>query len=348
MQNKNFHTYIDDSWSGGRVLDKNFQKLIVSNDGLRPIINAGGLIVKVSHVQNLNDRLTLLRGKIASELGVSELPELHMRQLWGARPPHDGGKNPYVGVDAETRFKFAKWAVDLISEFCLARRTYIVQASGYTSEIIDSHYNFHASEEGKRQNSLIIGHFGGRSKNFYNIILNPLPGLIAQAMIRSENTARTLGGLNHFFYDAPESSKSFDITASFAIARSIRVLDSTVSLKATNTRETQLLQLADVVSYISHRRTYSTQLGNVDIGIEKLMAGHKWHERELPNNRNTESVLRNCHSVCLMLHYELGVEELKKIDAAWVAKNLLDPRELLQAALASYPAGTGLSLLRIK
>lgn len=345
-QNKNFHTYIDDSYSGGRILDKNFDKILISNDGLRPVINTGGLIIKQSKVRHANEKLHNLREVLRRELGIQDLPIIHMRHLWGARPPKDKGKNPFADVDFETRFKFARAAVELIQTLCANGDSFTISTIQSTSEIMESSFVFHNSSDGVLQNQKINGKFGKKSKEFYDIILNPLPRLIALDMGKAEMVTAALGGKNHFFYDSPESSKSFNVTESFEIARSINMLADTISVTGTSVSETPLLQLADVVSYLNHRKAAANRSGKADEGVDRLLAGIRWPQKTFPMSANSDARSKKIRAVAAMLHYELGVTELKKLDADWVSAHLLNPEDLMQRVLAASENTSGISLLR--
>ncbi|MBI0447209.1 hypothetical protein, partial [Deinococcus sp. DB0503] len=100
--------YLDDSHSGGRILDKNFQPLPTSPSGLRPYSNSGGIIIRPTQHDLVIDEFEHLLGRIASQLSLTDLPVFHMRQLWGKNPPRDKGKNPFFEMDYNDRFYWCR------------------------------------------------------------------------------------------------------------------------------------------------------------------------------------------------------------------------------------------------
>lgn len=329
LAQKRFNFYVDDTHSGGRILDSEFKKIRTGQDGLRPILYVSGLLIEENKEAGFFEGFNALRKKYADFLGMHHLPIIHMRQLWGKNPPHDKGRNPFSGVDFDTRFK---WTREIVEYLCNARRH---GAVGFVSLHINideqqvGDVEFYNSELIKRECEILKNKFGGRIRDFYNVILNPLPRSIAESMIDVDHLCKNLDGNVTFFYDYSEGSKGFDALKSYDVARKLGYLKNTRSVIPTNTVTHVGLQCADVVAYVQQRRTYAEYTRQSDAGIDRLMKGLHFPFETAENTLEGLQAVTLAKGVGVMLHFELGVQVFRKSDPEWVEKNMYTPSELL-------------------
>lgn len=328
LAKKRFRFYVDDTHSGGRILDRNFQPIITGQDGLRPILCTTGLLIEKNNEARFFAGLDLIRENYARHIGSNSLPIIHMRQLWGKHPPYDKGKNPFSPVDFETRFKWAREILEYISDENNGCYAYI---NG--TENIDARQaffaTFHSSDMMRNEFAILSQKFGRHLGGFYDVILNPLPETIGGIMANADLVVGELNGEVEFIYDQSEASKGFDLLESYKIARDSGHLTNTTSVIASNTRNHTGLQCADVIAYTQQRKKYAEYKGVNDAGLNALLKDVFIPFTSVHENESGRTALQDSYNAAIMLHYELGIQTLRKVDPAWVLENMYSPAEIM-------------------
>lgn len=336
--------FLDDSHSGGRILDKNLNPIPTSNDGLKPISNVGGITVHPEHYDELLYDFTSLRRRLGDEIGLTELPNFHMRQLWGANPARDKGKNPFVELTKEDRYYWSRQLGELISKY-----SNVVRAVIYSVNIIDSqreYSRFFTQTDILLSHRLISAHFGKGARDYFDIVMNPLPGLIAYSMGIFGEYCEANRFSGTFVYDTTGASKGFDALESYSIARNLGLFKYLDAVRAGNCKDVPELQLADFISYTAHRKYMAEHNKVIDVGIEKLLHGLDIRFVTWGQSRRHQIMNAHANRTAVMLHYELGIQRLRAIDPQWVADHMLTPLELLQAMTGVQESSIGVNVIR--
>lgn len=325
--------YLDDSHSGGRILDQDFHPILTSKDGLRPITNVGGVAIHPKNYDKIVEEFHSLRLKLSKEVGANDIVNFHMRQLWGQHPPYDNGKNPFFNLSYERRFYWCRALGELVS-----RHADSIKSFSYMADIVEMQNRrsaFYRRNDIYSSNQIILEHFKKKAKAYFNIILNPLPGLIGYSLALFGEIAEANKFRGIFVYDTSEASKGFDALDSYTIARQEGLLTSVEKVISGTCSSEPLLQLADFISYTQHREIYAKHVGSFDIGLNRLVAGLRFQGVDWSNSPAHSSKRTKAAAISTMLHYELRIQQLRILDPNWVEEYMLSPKELMVSLLQS-------------
>ena len=254
-----------------------------------------------------------LRKKYADYFsGIQDLPVIHMRQIWGKNPPYDKGKNPFSSVDFETRFL---WSREVLSYLVDTKRNGLFSYMSGTFDVVESQKvdaEFFQSEMMQNEQNIIRERFRNCTKEFYQIVLNPLPFTIARTMTHVDLVVRNLNGTVEFIYDQSEGSKGFDVLTSYQIAKNTGFLKNISKVIPSTTRQHIGLQCADVIAYIEQRKNYANYMSEVDEGLNRLTSNIRVPFISFNNNAKDRIEFREARHIAMMLHYELAVQTLRE------------------------------------
>ena len=329
LSERSYNYYADDTHSGGRILDNKFDIVPTGKNGLRPFTFCTGMLIESKRESQFFSGFNEIRGRFAQYLRMSDLPIIHMRQMWGKNPSDGPQKNPFYYVDFNTRFL---WAREILEYLCDEGREGFGFSGGSLdlSVIQSTSYQFHRSETMKNEHEILKTKFRHHIKEFYDIILNPLPFGIGSLMVDLDSYLNKKGGRATFIYDSPEGSKGFDLLESYDIARNAGYLSNIEKVVPSTTRRHVGLQCADVIAYIQQREKHAIEFNTHDDGIFRLMNGLAIPIFMEDNPRRQNHLKKDLISVATMLHYELGIYSLKKLDPSWVEQNMYSPAEIMR------------------
>jgi len=333
---KRWIAFLDDSHSGGRLSDENFDPIPTARDGFTPMTGTGGFVLPGRNEASLRRDLEKLRRRIQKHLALSDPPIIHMRQLWGKRPPRDKGKNPFVGIDPETRFRWCREALELIDGYMRDGQMRLIGARLVIPDQQHENLEIHTTARARAEQRVLYAHYGSTLRKFYDILLNPLPSMIGAELFRLSRFARQQGATIEFTYDQSSASKGFSLLESFAVARSAGLIDRVHAVREEGCRTEPLLQLADVIAYCLQRMRTARYFREHDHGLERLLWGLALET--IPDTHQEPISRVQSLSASSMCHYDYALQVLKNTDPAWAAEHLVSPAEMLQHMLAGgYP-----------
>lgn len=314
-----WNTYIDDSHSGGRVIDKKFQIIPTSSNGFTPWSGTGSVTILASKEKKILSEIDLLRKKIKRELTLEDLPILHMRQIWGKNPPKDKGRNPFIIASYDQRFQWVREFAELIADLSSSKIIY-PHGTGVYIELIQEEYLKHFfGVRGKIEFSILERRFPKDIHKFYDILFNPLSALIIKNIAAVNNFCLKRGDMFNAVYDSTHGSKGIHTNTALDFCREKRHLDRLISIQEGNTRQQPMLQIADFVSYLLQRFRMERHKREEDVGVRKLLYGVNF---EFLNIDESFRYDRAVHSTLAIFAIEFAFDYLRSIDRVWVDENM--------------------------
>lgn len=238
-----------------------------------------------------------------------------MRQMWGKNPPKDKGKNPYVDVPFEKRFEWCRKAFFILSDQSNKGRLKLNGTSIHIPTMQKDYMHIFSFEDLKLETNILSEHFGSGVNKFYDILFNPLSGLIAANIIAINKFCRSRNDLFRVVYDATHGSKGFHLVEAMNFCKKKNHLDRLLDIRDGECRSDELLQLADVTSYTLQRRRMEIESRTTDVGFRRLVEGIQ--PVFIPISEKHKNDLSPAALVStLVLQY--AFEYLRQIDPLWV------------------------------
>lgn len=292
-----------------------------------PVYAAGGILVRGSALYAVERDLLQLRREAAQHLGSTDLPIIHMRHLWGRenQTHDDDGRNPFSSLPEHVRFDLARKALTIIHRHCSDRTIYVLEGSldiPTNQRLARPYYD---QPRVHIERDFIFSGIGSKhAKKFYNRILNPLVGVLCDFILEIDQFCDEGHHEATICYDKSEASKGFETPELYTALHEIDYGQHIREASHSNTVNTELLQLADIASWLSFRHGLDIHRGgDPDPEVLRLRRGLKIY--------NLDGRLRDPHKQWegMAAHYVVALQYLRERNAAWTAANLYSPLELL-------------------
>lgn len=325
-----------------------------------PYVCLAAILLSEDRATELEGRWTHLRTRIRRKLHLpnhAPLPPIHMRWMWGKKPPVAKGKNPYV--DAEFR-DIRGWLVDarniiqsllndcqgaaVYSEVRL-RSAFFADQTGYYRDPA------FAQELAFLQNHKTGGKQGCLYKIYHSITSSPIVRLLAIMLWRLEEDLAPLGATVDVYVDKFASSNGIDAAAVLATSQQLARLIHVKSMnQVPEYSGSATCQAADMIAYSINRIGL---IGNNKIEPDARFQEIFWplvnSARSLSNHPVTKSadIPYGAFQSTLCVVYALARHELEKRDWQFVDENLVEVREFHERAISRAGTdSTGISILK--
>lgn len=268
-----WNTYIDDSHSGGRIVDADFQPIPTSLSGFTPCSGVGSITIRATKEHKVLKELNRIRKTIQKELLLSDLPVLHMRQMWGKNPPKDKGKNPFRVAPMELRFFWIRQLAEMLSDLSHDGIVYMM-GTGMRIEVQQEDFiSIFSASDNQKEVLILEREFPGFIQKFYDLLFNPLPGMILKNLAAVNDFCYQRRDAFNATYDVTQGSKGIGVSTAFEFIRKERNFQKLLMLSEGNTRDQPLLQLADFASYFLQRQRTAVYTKTPDLGVGQLLSG---------------------------------------------------------------------------
>jgi hypothetical protein len=259
-----YKVYIDDSGTDGVLfkLDGTRQK----NPQLCAAI--GGILVPQVHEASLEAEWNNLREKIAGELGLTELPPIHMRLMWGKCLPDEisaGVPNPFLLATREQIKGWVEDALELLDRFRRSRGLLHFGFWDAKDQLASRYQGYFGSPLWAHEYATIAAADKEVLKAYHNAAANPLPEMLAHALFYLDQVvAQQRMRTAHVIYDRNPSAKGFEISEAMEAIQANGNLQTIKVLQAGGHMADVLLQAADIVAFRTNRRGLDKVRGTVD------------------------------------------------------------------------------------
>lgn len=330
-----WRAFIDDSASEGAVLKYDFSaKPIQRMDGkkeidgaISPSMAAGIVVIKGSNLSPLIRELNALRREIRDryKLSTDYLPVFHMRHLWGETANSDEGKNPFVHLSPQERFQIAKSGYEFLAR-ASERHGLVVSGCSVCTENVQLQWGkFFSNERTIMEKDIIFSRFKShkRAKQFYNRVLNPAMGLVAELMHLFDEYCHSKDSRGIIKYDSSDASKGFESDELYDVLHQAGMANN-ISQSSHGVAEDEcLLQLADMVSYREFKFALDISRGHntiVDPNFLRVLGDSQAQYMPISSGAIQEKSLPT--------HFLSARQFLEGIDPSWVNAHMRTADEL--------------------
>ncbi|MBB5234107.1 DUF3800 domain-containing protein [Deinococcus budaensis] len=330
-----YDLYIDDSGQAKSLVD--WQGKPIDDPKLRPFaVVAGVLVADARKPKLLADWLTL-KARIRDELGLTYLPSIHMRLMWGRTlPPLEDRAsklpNPYLKASFQQICDWLEMAFELVHRHSTRGQHPLVyfeaNDNNHQRRLSDQTYFSHPVSLAERQN--LWKHSKDMYRRFHNVVTNPMVGLLASVVFEANLYARRVHGHGgqplHVVFDRNPDAKGFDLLDALQGIQRLGHLSKLGSIVESHTRQDVLLEVADFHAYWINRIKQLEYERRHDIHMDGWL---RLYDFNCCNCLHTLPAPRQADLVELktMLHFDLGRAAMAAQDLAFVNAEVLTAQE---------------------
>ena len=252
-----FTVYIDDSGTGGALWDWDGKLVDFSNS--LPIITVAAVAVHDRIATSLKSEWQDLRQEIANALGISILPPIHMRLMYGHELPrkYHAEPNPYLSASPEQRLIWIEKAVQIIHKYCGLNQLFVFSQTLEKNKYFSEHNSYYQSKLFKKEYDF----FRSQPLNakplraYHNVAANPHVRILGELLFNiNKGIKKQSDKKTSLVYDCNPASKGFDVMQALRIIQQSGHLNCISSIREDNELNSPLIQIADVCCYRLFRR----------------------------------------------------------------------------------------------
>jgi hypothetical protein len=338
----NFNVYMDDSGSGGGLFDLDGN---LAPPTAQPVVNVSAVVIREDYQPTVEAIWAELRKRIADEIGIIDLPPIHVRLMFGENERlsatiRKGFANPYLLTTREQRLNWLTEANKIIFESCSKEKMFVCSNAQIKESYAQGVLSYYQSPLFKREYAFLRSKSFKATQKFHQVICNPhIPALAELLLILNRACKRAGATAINVIYDANPLNKGFDVLTAI---RSMH-LSIVSGISESNDHATPMLQVADLCSNRNYKRIVNDLRKTPDPVVDRWLSDYPfgtWQRGDEMRGVDHDAQLS-------AMHYEIARLSVAKTHPDFVENFLVSVAELkYRAAQARRKNSTGISILK--